>query len=767
LADKDIKQRIVLEGEKEYNAALQSAQRNLKVLRSELKAQTAELGKNATEQQKNETRLKNLQKQIKEQEKVVKTYEQALQEVRDKYGDNEEAVAKWEIKLNNARTALANMKSGLDDVGGGLKQTAADINTGITAANSLADSFKKMGEVAGNISDGIETAFTAVVDRISQAVQAIWNELTEVAAKSDNYMDLAAYFGSSATEVQKWDKAMESAGGSLDTVTSLITKLKYGGKDKKIAEWFNISPENYNNDLEFFQQIMQQMYDMRDVMRETGTWDDAMTDIFGNKKGQDVEGVLSDWEDILNGLDRYDPEKGGFGLSNEDISKMADLNVQIETLKTSWETLKEMATVHLFGDLAINVTGNIQNIVDAFKDYFMAEDDEGREEALKKIEENITEIFEHVGQAIQEGIEMLSEVAENLKASDNPVVRTVGEIIGALSDALQWLSDEGNMEKVVAGFEVLATFWLMGKGAELVTTISSLAANFKVIRGSGAISAISGAGGGIGGLAGGAGFGSMLASAGYLAVGLVMIAPALQKLFDPKTWQPSETDKALDNVAEKTGMETVKEMNKQSGVNNQQLLRAAWNRATYTSGDTSGMSIFPDKEPEAPATPGEVFGGTDGVVIPTARRKIDATEEQRAAAEAFWDAWKDMKITDWENEDEYDKAWDAFEKAFGDDTGTFDRLNDMMEKLWNSMDSNGADFNDPRWQDLPSSWWMNPNGEQNTLTSDDISGFRTLPGQMAKAVQSGVSGIRVTMDGQVVGQLVAPYVSQLIAAEIM
>ena len=69
----EIKRRIVLEGEKEYSAALKEAQRNLKTLRSELKAETAELGANATEQQKNETRARNLQKQIAEQEKIVKT----------------------------------------------------------------------------------------------------------------------------------------------------------------------------------------------------------------------------------------------------------------------------------------------------------------------------------------------------------------------------------------------------------------------------------------------------------------------------------------------------------------------------------------------------------------------------------------------------------------------------------------------------------------------------------------------------------------------
>ena len=200
----DIKQRIVLEGEKEYSAAIKEAKRNLSVLRSELKAETAELGKNATAQEKNATKVKNLQKQIAEQEKVVKTYEAALKEIKEKYGDNEEAIAKWEVKLNYARTALANMKNSLDDADTGIKQTTTDMNTGVTAANSLADSFSKLGEIGSSVASSIEGIFTSIIGTISTAVNAVWGELIDVASKSDNYLDLAAYFGSSATEVQKW-----------------------------------------------------------------------------------------------------------------------------------------------------------------------------------------------------------------------------------------------------------------------------------------------------------------------------------------------------------------------------------------------------------------------------------------------------------------------------------------------------------------------------------------------------------------------------------
>ena len=144
MAGKQIKQEIVLSGEKQYNAAIKEAQRNLKTLQTALKAETAELGKNATEQQKNEAKVKSLKQQIKEQEKVVQTLREALEQAKAEYGDNADVVAKWEQKLNNARTTLANMKNGLEGVGqafDGVKQSA---DMSVVASNSLADSFSRI-----------------------------------------------------------------------------------------------------------------------------------------------------------------------------------------------------------------------------------------------------------------------------------------------------------------------------------------------------------------------------------------------------------------------------------------------------------------------------------------------------------------------------------------------------------------------------------------------------------------------------------------------
>ena len=57
-------------------------------------------------------------------------------------------------------------------------------------------------------------------------------------------------------------------------------------------------------------------------------------------------------------------------------------------------------------------------------------------------------------------------------------------------------------------------------------------------------------------------------------------------------------------------------------------------------------------------------------------------------------------------------------------------------------------------------------GNQDGMTSADAKSMTDAVNKMPSAVQRGVSGIRVYMDGQAVGNLVAPYVSAAIARDI-
>ena len=757
MATKEIKQRIRLEGEDQYNRAIKEAQRNLRTLKSELKAETAELGKNATEQQKAETRAKSLRQQIAEQEKVVKTLREALDEAKQEYGDNADVVQSWEQKLNNARTTLAGMKNDLDGLGQGMQKTGNDAAMATVAAKSLADSFGKIAEAGNSISGAIESIFTGMVSTVRTAITEVWEEMVELAGRANSWVDLAGFWNTDAATIQKWTHAVEGAHDSFEDLNNAVTRINMGDQ-KKIAAATGVSGENYADKWQYAMAVMDAMARM-DYEQKLA----AAGEVFGEKRATKVMDLLNDWGTISENLSKFDVENGGIGMSEEQIQDMSTLAEKVDLIKTTWQAFIDSFMAEHLAKLGLDLTGNAQTILEDLIKFVETGDDAD----LAKLEQDITDFFDRIVAAIKAAAEKLGEAGAQLEESDNGIVRAIGKALTGISDALEWLADENNIDKVIHGFELLAAFWAAGKGAALVGTIAQLAANLKIIHGAGALSGLAGGGGGaVAG--GGGGLGSLLAGAGYLAVGLVMVAPMVQKLFDPKTWEKSEYDQKLDEVGEKIGGDAVDEMNKNAGITNQGLLRTLWNRATYTGGDTSGLAV-----PEGTTKKDEeIYEGPEGVTIPRAgARKLDATVEQMSAAEAFWDAWK-LYASGNGSDEGFDRAWTNFENSFGENEAVFNRLNDMMDRLMQQLDSNGEDLTDDRWRDLPAEWWLNAGAnQQNGVTSEDLAGFRNLPAQIQRATQAGaangVSGIRVNLDGRAVGELVAPYVSRAIARDLI
>ena len=352
MAENDIKTKIVLEGEKEYKQALKDANRELKTLKSELKAETAELGKNATAQEKNEVKIRNLQKQIKEQEKVVKTYTKALEEVREKYGDNEDEIAKWEQKLNNARTTLANMKNDLEGVGDGFKAMQTDANMATVASKSAADAIGSLADIGGSISDSIEGIFTGMLTTVKGAISDIWADVVDLAARSNNLVDLAGFWNTDVTTIQKYAGAVEAASAHLEDLSAIVTKINAGDM-KKITELTGVSGANYKDQWEYAMAVMDAMSKMSKEERNA-----AGFEIFGGRQATKAFDLLNDWQTVLDNLDKFDATKGGYGLAEEELQDMSTLYDKINAVKASWQSLKDMATVKLFGSLSLDLTSN-------------------------------------------------------------------------------------------------------------------------------------------------------------------------------------------------------------------------------------------------------------------------------------------------------------------------------------------------------------------------------------------------------------------------
>ena len=742
-----IAQRIELTGEKEYNAALKEARQNLRVLQSQLKAETAELGKNATAQEKAEVKTKNLQKQIKEQEKVVKAYEKALAASTEKYGENSEAVAKWEIKLNDARTALANMRNGLNDVSEGMKQVQSSSQLGVVAANSLADSLGKIAEVGSSISGAIESSFSSLLGIVKDNIAMVWESVVDLAARSNNLVDMAGFWNTSATNIQKWGKAAAAASGTLSDMNDLVTKIvAKSNSDKKTGGILaNVSPEAYEDQWEFAMAVMDSLSQMEGKERMA-----AATDIFGKSFTKALD-FVNDWDKIKAALNENDAEQGGYGLTEEQINRMSDLYDQVNRLKESWQSLKDMATVSLFGDLAINVTGNIQNVLDAFRDYFNAETEDEKAAALAKVKENILEAFQNVKTAIEEGIEMLSGLAEELKNSDDSLAQALGTALEGLVNALKWLTDESNWDTIKTAIEGLIGLWAAGKIASALTNIASFAANIKTItafKGGVDLAGFANAG-----ASAGASFGASFAAA------LAEAVPWLAGLYT--LLNPAETK---DDSMEATYGEGWISDSKGDLV---KVSKEEYDRI-MADAEQAGQFMKEQEERQKQIDQmGQTYVEGFGPSSPVKRARLNASEDQQAAANAWWDIFRSGN---WgENDQALDNAWNAMAEAFGgEDSALFGRLNTLLDRLIEEQSAaeNDTDYNPDLWSDIPSTWWQNPSGQNNGITSSDLQGFRSLPGQVSSAVSRGISGIKVTLDGQTVGNLVAPYVSNYIAASM-
>lgn len=695
----EIKQKIVLEGEKEYKSALQDAQRHLKTLRSELKAETAELGKNATEQQKNEVRVKNLQKQIAEQEKIVKTYTAALDEVREKYADNEDEIAKWEVKLNDARTALANMKNGLEDVDQGFRQTTADANTGVTAAKSFADAFGGLASIGEGISGAIEDIFTGMIDSVKMAVGELWQLVTETAAKANNWTDLGNYFGSSAEQMQLMDRAISETAGDFGKFTNLISQLSFGNKNDKIAEWFGISDENYKNNVDYTMAVLDAMQQAYKEWGTGGKWDDAMTEIFGGKKSADVSWFVTNLDTIKAKMKELQ-ENGGYLINEEELSTMNDVHVQLNTVEDRWDALKSKFAAG-FGQVTLDIMTNIQGGLDALAKYFDADTPEEREAALAELEKSIMATFETIAQAIRDGIAVLEKVAEDLKASKDPIVQGIGNILGGIVDALKWFTED-NAQNVVKALEIIAAFWITGKGLTMATKIAEVVANLKTIQ---LFNALNGAGtAGAGANAGASAGASAGVTGGWLGLDGWGGLAGLGLIGASWAWA---VDRRLNHKEDVLG--TDENLMASAGGNTEFMQKfAEWILANAKS-ENLEMDVYEGKATEA-----------------------EYEELQKRIGELYEQIEQDK---------EFSKTWDSY-NAWREENG-------MSMTQW----------------ELPADWWKGGTNEDG-VTSQDIQSLNRLPEATKAAVAGLIGSIQINLDGNKVADLLTPRVSANIARDM-
>lgn len=798
----DIKRKIVLEGEKEFNAAIKESGRNIKTLTSEMKAETAELGRNATEQQKAEVKYKSLQKQIQEQEKIVKNLREALAQAKQQYGDNEDVVQKWEQKLNDARTTLGNMKNDLDDLGDGLgktrdgfKQAADGAAETVTATKSVADALGEIGNVGDSISGAMENIFTGIVSGAGDVVSELWGMISSTAARANNWTDIAGYWNTDPQKIQQYARAVQASANSFDDLNSAVSKIVLGGKGKKITELIGVSDVNYQDDWAYAMAVMDRMAEMSQSGMDMTP---AYEEIFGEERAQKVMDLINDWGEIQKNLKEFNGNETGYGLTDEQMQQSNDLWVQINRLETKWDALKDKFAAG-FGTITGSLLINAEDGLDAIADFLNADTPEEREQALEKFRANVEEFFTKAAEALRAGIGILHQVGEEFQESEDPQVHAVGDIMVNISNALQWMVD--NQEAVKTAFETIFGFYLTAKLASVAGKLASIIMQIEAIKAFSAMVA-AGAGGAAAAGAGGAatagtGFLPLLAGAGGFVIGMLPAGSAGDQedsLYDKngdvtdagrRNGLPARIEdyddyingryvedfvKSYVDAVQKGADETVREAYRESAKNNSSPEKTV--QMTQLMDTVDRLTEAGEKIDI------EALLANAGIAVTTPEPQttpaaMTPTQAQLEAAEILWDHLHDRDTGDGRD------PYAVFTDAYGTNDSLIDRLDALIEAIAKQADEGNMDL----WnlEDLPTNWWLldpgawqtggSNNQTGNNITSSDLQSFRGLPAGILEATRagaaSGVSGIRVTLDGATVGRLVAPYVSESIARDVI
>lgn len=800
MAEKTIRQKIELTGEKQYNQAIKDAQRNLKLLQSQLKAETAEMGKNASEQDKAKAKAKSLQEQIAEQEKVVETLREALAKAREEYGDNEEVVARWEMKLNSARTTLGNMRSDLDGLDGSLDGAGDALgdmgdkaDKGVTAVHHLSEALGNIGDTSSGIADTMQGIFGTMVDTVREAAMSVWGEITSLAGRVNGWADLAGYWNTSTTEIQKWSNAVEASHNSFSDLENAVTRINMGDQ-KKIAEHAGVSREGYEDEWKYAMAVMDSLAKM-DFSRQQ----EALGAIFGEKRAMGVKDLLNDWQTIKTLTDRFDAENGGVGMSEEQMSDLATLAERVDTVKATWQAFKDSFIGEHMAKLSLDLTGNVQGALDALISFMDADTEEEREKALEDFTKNVEAFFTRLGEAIQAAAEGIGTAGEQMQGSENGIVKALGDMLVALRDAVEWFSDEGHIDMVIKGFEALVAFWATARVVGIIAKVASFAGDLATIKAFGNGGALLGGGGGVtaaggGGLAG-AIEGIVSSTAAQVAAGVAAgVAVLTQGLWDPNySGNDDVTDKDgnLTESAKESGfwkdengvVHAPYENGKRGSVYDTET--GKWREMTDEEWDAQERKRKQDKAARDQDQAVAEGRGTDwkgtGEVVYKERRpqgdlheRLDESREAKvaqaeAAIQDWWDAWRawDKDPEGEGNQTEYDNAEAWAQEVMGDAWG------DVWYKIIEELDKKPKNA---ELDDVPAGWYkdvldsMGAGGEKSGLSSEDIQGFRNLPEAMQKAAESGtrsgISGLTVEMDKYQVGHLVAPIVSEDIGAMV-
>ena len=253
MAVREIRTRISLDGDREFNAALKEAQRSMRVMGSELKAASAEFEATGNREQLLTTRSRVLRQEIAQQQEIIRSLEQAVSDSASRYGAASAQTDGYRIKLNNATAALSRMQKELEDtdreaeeLGRDSRRVGGQIEDGIGDAadetqGKLEAMFASLSRDVGNIRGSVTiSAVTDIAEVVGGALSSVAGFVDQYAGERRSQAILgfnARQAGLDDSRIQALRAEMAALTGDSDTAMEALSNLIATGWDIQNIEF--------------------------------------------------------------------------------------------------------------------------------------------------------------------------------------------------------------------------------------------------------------------------------------------------------------------------------------------------------------------------------------------------------------------------------------------------------------------------------------------------------------------------------------------------
>ena len=231
--------RLTVEGEKEFKAALQSIDQQIKINKAQIKLLTQEYNLNEDGMQTLTTKQSVLQSTYDEQAKKVAALDDKYKEMAATYGETDKRVATLKVQMLDAATAMAKTEEEIKKNADAMDAYQAEVDGSGQTAKKLSESLELVeAKLAANKAEvdriaqsydkgdrsakGYEARNKALAEQNEQLNARMEQQREKIELLSKAMEKAADTYGENSIEVQKYKKQLAEAQTEIDKTSKTI-----------------------------------------------------------------------------------------------------------------------------------------------------------------------------------------------------------------------------------------------------------------------------------------------------------------------------------------------------------------------------------------------------------------------------------------------------------------------------------------------------------------------------------------------------------------